>query len=360
MPRVIARYLGRELLQHWLGVTLVLWLILVSARFSLYLGQAAGGRLPAETVLALLGFKSVGFVVFLLPLSLFLALLLVLGRWNRDRETVALAAAGFGPAGYVRVLALPVLAATLLTAVLTLFVVPETARQGYALRAQAVEAAQTRALAAGRFLPLRGGELLLFGERAGADGRSLEDVFVLSGQGRRRRLVAAARAEQRLDPGSGDRFVVLQDGYRYDGEPGRADFRILRFDEYAVRIRRAVPEPAFKWDAVPTARLQGMHQPQALAEWQQRLSRPLSMPLLALVAVALGGARPGAGRYTSLLAGVLFFIVYFNLQAALQLWVGRGQLPAWPGMGWAHLLPLLTAALVLAGRRRRLRRGAAA
>ena len=51
MSSVLRRYLGRELLQYWLVFTLVLWLVLVAARFSLYLGQAAAGRLPADTVL---------------------------------------------------------------------------------------------------------------------------------------------------------------------------------------------------------------------------------------------------------------------------------------------------------------------
>ncbi len=360
MPRAIARYLGRELLQHWLVVTLVLWLILVSARFSLYLGQAASGRLPADMVVTLLALKSVGFVVFLLPLSLFLALLLVLGRWNRDLETAALAASGFGPAAFYRVMLVPVLVVALLTGVLTLFVVPKTAHTGYALRAEASQSMDSQALSAGRFVELRGGELLLFGDRVGADGQSLEQVFVQAGHDRYRRLVSAARAVQRVDAASGDRFVVLEDGYRYDGEPGRADYRILRFDEYGVRVQTAAVTPDFKWDAVPTVELWDADDPQARAELQHRLSRPLAALLLPLVAVPLARYRPGAGRYGSLVAGVLFFIVYFNLQATVRLWVAKGQLPVWPGMGWAHLLPLATVALLAGVERWRLLRGTVA
>ena len=69
MSSVLRRYLSLELLQYWLVITLVLWLILVAARFSLYLGQAASGQLPAAVVLWLLGLKSVAFFVFLLPLE---------------------------------------------------------------------------------------------------------------------------------------------------------------------------------------------------------------------------------------------------------------------------------------------------
>ena len=65
MSSVLRRYLSLELLQYWLVITLVLWLILVAARFSLYLGQAASGQFPAAVVLWLLGLKSVAFLVFL-------------------------------------------------------------------------------------------------------------------------------------------------------------------------------------------------------------------------------------------------------------------------------------------------------
>ena len=97
MSRVLHRYLGRELLSYWLVFTLVLWLVLVAARFSLYLSQAAAGQLPADTVLSLLAFKSVGFLVFLMPLGLFLGLLALLGRLNRDYEALVLGASGMGP-----------------------------------------------------------------------------------------------------------------------------------------------------------------------------------------------------------------------------------------------------------------------
>lgn len=356
MTPVIRRYLSRELLSHWAGVTLVLWLVMVGARFSLYLGQAASGRLPVDVVLSLLALKSVGFVVFLLPLSLFLALLLVLGRWNRDLESAALAASGFGPGDGARALLPSVLAAALVCAVLTLFVVPKTAQMGYALRAQATEAVETQSLDAGRFVELRGGKLLLYAERRGATQGTLERVFVQLADGAKTALLTAARAVPRVDVPSGRRFVVLEDGYRYDGEPGRADYRILRFDEYGVRLQTDATAEELKWDAVPSGELWSSSDPHAAAELQQRWSRPLSLILLALLALALGRYRPGAGRFGMLFAGILLFIVYFNLLATTHLWIGKGRLAALPGMAWVHLLALLTAVLLFKADDWRLRR----
>jgi len=178
MSPVLRRYLSSELLQYWLVITLVLWLVLVAARFSLYLGQAAGGLLPADTVFLLLGLKSVGFFVFLLPLTLFLALLWLLGRLNRDHESLALQASGVGVPQLYRALAWPVLAAMLLVALLSWYLVPVTAQQGYQLRSQAERGLDMNTLAPGRFHTLHNGQWLVYAQRAGAEQGTLEDVFV--------------------------------------------------------------------------------------------------------------------------------------------------------------------------------------
>lgn len=338
MTRVISRYLGGELLQYWLAFTLVLWLVLVTARFSLYLGQAAEGRLPADIVLYLLGLKSVAFCVFLLPLTLFLAMLWLLGRLNRDYESLALGAAGVGPVHLYAALGLPVLLAFLLVSLLSLYLVPDTAARGYRLRAESEQRLDTAALTPGRFHRLRNGRWLLYGQRAGASTGQLEDVFVYVRQSGRPQVLVARSAELREAEHGGERMLVLLDGHRYDGYPGRADYRVLDYREYALRLHQRPAVADHKWDAVATAELWSDPQPAARAELQTRLGRPLSVLVLALIAVPLARFRPGVGRFFPLWLGALVFGGYFNLQAAAQVWFTRQVLPSWLGLWWVHLL----------------------
>lgn len=353
MSSIVRRYLNRELLQHWLAITLVLWLVLVVTRFSLYLGQAATGKLPADVVLTLLALKSVAFLSFLLPLSLYLALLLVLGRWNQDRESLALSASGFAPSGLLRAIAWPVFLVVMLMLYLALLVAPKTAQMGYAVRAGASQAMQQSALVAGEFVPLSGGKLLMFAERIAADGRTLEDVFILADAGDQPSVLSAARAIQRTDEASGSQHLVLMDGARYDGEPGQLDYRVLTFQEYAINMTTPVATTELKRDAIATRALLDSGDPGALAELQQRLSRPLSVIVLVVLAAGLGRYRPNRGKYTSLFAGILIFIIYFNLLATARIWVDKQQLPVWPGLGWVHLLFMLLAVWLLWRRVRR-------
>jgi len=338
MSSLIRRYLSRELLQYWLVFTLVLWLILVSARFSLYLGQAAAGSLPASAVLTLLGLKSVGFFVFLLPLTLFLALLWLLGRLNRDHETLAMGASGLGTAQIYAAIAWPLALVTLLVALLSFYLVPYTARQGYLLRTEAQQSFDVETLSPGRFHSLHNGRWLLYAQRAGANEGELEDVFIHAQQAGHSQVLVARHAHlQRTDNNRG-RFLVLQDGYRYDGVPGQADYRILHYAEYALHLQPAPARPVHKWDAVTTRALWSDTRAAARAEWQVRLSHPLSVIILALIAVPLARFRPATSRFYPLWLGVPLFALYFNLLATAQLWLSRELVPGWLGLWWVHAL----------------------
>ena len=255
MARVIAGALNREVLHHWASIVLVLWFVLLSARFSLYLAQAVTGQLPAQAVFLLAGLKSIGFAVFVMPLALFIALLMVLGRWNSDGEAVALAASGFGFTGYLRALWPTLLLVTLLVFVLALFVVPETTRQGYDLKHQASQSVDTKLWTSGRFISLRNGELLLFADAVSDDKKTLINVFVQSSHDAKQILLSAQHAVRQIDAVSGNSFIVLQQGYRYDGVPGTANYRVLKFDQYAVRLDSPAADTPFKWDAVATLEL---------------------------------------------------------------------------------------------------------
>ncbi|MCO6412699.1 MAG: LPS export ABC transporter permease LptF [Thiogranum sp.] len=355
MSRVLHRYLARELLQYWLLVTLVLWLVLVAARFSLYLGQAAAGELPAEAVVSLLALKSVGFFVFLMPLGLFLGLLALLGRLNRDYETLVLGASGMGPWQWYRAIALPVLAVTLLVALLSAYLVPHTAQQGYQLRAAAQRAVDAAALVPGRFHALRDGRWLVYAQNAGPQPRTLENVFVYASHAQHPRILVAQQAVIADDEARGGRYLVLKDGYQYQGTPGRADYRMLRYREYAVRLQATSQSAGdHPLDARPTSALRRDARPAAQAEWHMRMARPLSVPVLALIAVPLARTRPGSSRYRPLWLGVLVFTLYFNLLGLGQLWLEQGRIPLWTGLWWAHGLML---AMLLAGMRLASRRG---
>jgi lipopolysaccharide export system permease protein len=258
---IIDRYLVREVVLTWLAVTLVLWLILVSARLSRYLAQAAAGELPGAAVFRLLGLKSVEFLVFIMPLALFLGVMLGLGRLYKDSEMAALAACGVGTARLYRPLMALALVAALFLGWAALYLVPHTAALGYEVRTQAQQTADISGVGAGRFKEIRGGALVFYAESISRDRASMEKVFVHARDEGVERVIVADRAYQTWDADTGDRFLVLVDGTRYEGLPGRpitgcwssASTACCWSRGRPVASARRTPPPARRYGAPVTA-----------------------------------------------------------------------------------------------------------
>lgn len=356
MLRIFDRYLLKEVVNGWLAVTVVLWLVLVSNRLVRYLADAAEGNIPGGLIFNLLGLKMVSYLVLVIPFALALGVVLGLGRLYRDNEMVVMSACGVGPGRIYRpLLGLAVVVAALL-AWLSLYVNPELQGMSSRLRASAQQQADLTVLGAGRFNDLQGGRVTFYAERLSADRTHMENLFIMvrgkNGRERPSQLLTAQTARRTLDAETGDDFLILQDGYRYEGTPGEANYRIMQFGQYGVRIDLPdAVDPGDLREAVPTRRLLASDDPWDVAELQWRLSMPLSVIALVLLAVPLTRGGPRQGRYGRLVLAVLLFVVYYNLLGTAMVWVGRGAIPPLVGLWWVPLLPVVLTLLLYKGGR---------
>ncbi len=358
---ILDRYLLKEVLLHWAAVSLILWVVLISNRMARYLGQAAAGDLPGEIIFTLLGLKSVIYLVALLPLGLYLGILLALGRLYQDSEMAAMAACGVG----TRQLYRPLLALGLVTALLlgwlSLAVSPQLAERGHGLQARAEQEADLSALTAGRFTEAKGGRLVLYVEKMSADRAQMERVFLQGKAEGELALLTAERARTELAEESGARFLVLEQGHRYQGFPGEANYKVMSFGRHGVRMDTEQGNGnAIQRDALPTAQLWASSDPHDMAELQWRLATPLAALVLVVLAVPMSRTTPRKGRYGKLLVAVLAFIIYYNLLSTAQVWVARSVLPPVLGIWWVHLLPVAVAGVLLWRQRPRGSRGSTA
>ena len=162
-------------------------------------------------------------------------------------------------------------------------------------------------------------------------------------------VVVAARGEQVVGEDPDSRMLVLNDGRRYEGVPGAARFRVLEFGEHGIPYRLPGVEPEEpRPRALRTAELLHAGDPASVAELQWRLSVPLSTLLLGFLAVPLARSQPREGRYGRIAAGLLIFIVYFNLLSAAKAWTEAGRIAPELGLWWVHGGLFLFAVLLLA------------
>lgn len=338
MLGIIDRLLLREVILTWVSATGVLYLVLIADRFARELARAAAGDLPREAILLILGLTSVYFLTILIPIGLFVAILLTLGRMYRDSEMAALLASGMPLARLFRPLLLLAVPTALLLAVLSLQVAPWAAQQSFLTAQRARQAAEVGLLEAGRFKAVSGGSTVVYAEtidRRGVFG----NVFIQRRRGARVEVAVARSGELRAGTEANQRLLVLYDGQRVEGEPGTTGFREVAFREHGIPI--VLPPPNRRSNnrqTYPTAELLASEDPRDVAELQWRISLPLAAFALTVLAVPLARTRPRQGRYGTLVAALLMYVLYSNLLATARSAVAQGDIAPFPGLYSVHAL----------------------
>lgn len=348
MSSILSRYLLKETAQTWVVVTMVLLLILLTNQFAQVLGDAAANKLPKDLVFTVMGLTSLQYLTILIPIGLFLSIMLALGRLYRDSEMSALMACGVGPRALYRPL---IFFALLLAAVvgwLALVVSPAAIREVQLIAEEAKQRIDLRVLEAGRFITFKDPEAVMYAESISADG-VLGNIFVQRRIGAQVEVIVAERAWQSASSEENVKVLRFANGQRYEGEPGSPRFRIVSFKEHGIPFALPSAGPLeFKPETRQLTDLLGADDPYDKAELQWRLSVPLAVLVLMILAVPLSRSAPRQGRYGGLAAGVLIYIIYVDLLAAAKVWVEREQIPVFLGLWWVHVLFLLVGLVLLA------------
>lgn len=346
--KIISRALYREAALATGAIVVVLLIVLVFFGLTAILGKAARGDYAEHVVFSLLGWQTLKRLDLLLPLGFYLGVLLTLSRWYRDNEVTVLAACGVGLPQLLR----PVLTLALLmaaaTAVAAFHLSPLAERRLELAKVESSQRPEFAGIAPGTFSESAGGGRILYAEAADADG-VLRHVFV-SNFADRARVVLAQRGRPYTDPQTGERFVVLHDGWAYDGAPGQPDYRVMSFARYTVRLETRALNVRDTLQGTPSSVLLGQTGRAATAEWQWRLSKPLLPLVLAMYALALAYTDARRGRFSNLFGAILVYFLYSNLLGLGVTLLKKGQVPLWLGLWWVHLLFAAVAAALLARR----------
>lgn len=335
--RTFDRYVFREVLLAWVAVTGVLLAILLSNQLARILGLAAANGFPQEVVWMLIGLSSLTNLTVLVPIGMLLAVMLALGRLYHESEMAAIRACGIGPERLYLPVALLAAMVAALVAWLGFAAVPAANAEAQAIRRDALREAQFGRLEAGKFRTFSRGTAVFYAERVDAQG-VLYNVFLERRVGDRIEVATAARAEHRVEEGGAVHVLLLHDGVRYEGVPGRADFRRVRFAEHGLPVR--LPDATAgreQRDGRPTAALFGSSDLRDVSELQWRFSLPAMVLVLSLLAVPLSALQPRQGRYARVALALLFYFVYSNLLSASRVWIEKGQLDPRIGLWWVHL-----------------------
>jgi lipopolysaccharide export system permease protein len=347
--RILDRYIFREIATSWLAVTMVLLLILLTNQFARVLGDVAKGKLPKNAAFDVIGLSAVQYLTVLIPIGLFLATMLALGRLYRDSELPAMMACRVGPSGIYRPLSWLMLPLVLGVAWISIVGGPWALTTVDRIGAEARREADLASIEPGQFTILGPERAVIYGNSLTPEG-NMENVFM-----QRRvddgsiEVVISELGEMVESEDPDTRLLVLHNGRRYEGVPGTSEFRVIEFAEHGVPYRLpSLKAPEQKPRVMSFMELLRSDEPEHIAEMQWRLSVPLSTIILAILAVPLSRSQPRAGRYGRIAIGLLVFIIYLNMMSAAKAWIEQATISPALGMWWVHGCVLLFALGLLA------------
>ena len=352
---IFRRALLREFGNLAIAVFATLFAITITTQLIRLLGQAAGGKVLSEGVVALLGFAALNYLPVLLSLTLFITVLTTLSRSYRDSEMVIWFGSGLSLFAWVRPVLLFAAPLIALVAVLSLFLSPWAVGKAEEYRRQMNLRDEASRVAPGIFREAANADRVFFVEEIAGDETQVQNVFISQMQQGKLGVMVSKRG-YRETAANGDRFVVLLDGRRYDGIPGAPDFTVMDFERYALRIEtRDVRSEQISTKASPTLALIQQRSDGNLAELLWRIGLPISALVLTLLAIPLSFVNPRASRSINLIFALLIYLVYGNLLNIAQAWVSQGRLAFQTGWWVVHAGMLAVLAWLFY---RRLRTGA--
>lgn len=340
------RTLIREMSLSAGSILTILIAISLVTLFIRLLGDVARGKIANEAVFAFLGFSLLHSLPVLLSIALFAGVLTTLSRMWRDSEMIVWLSSGLSFTQWIRPVLVFALPLTLLILLLTAWLDPWALEKRNEYRDELKSRAEMALITPGLFAEGSGGDRVYFVETMNPLTGVVRNIFLRAHIDGQLGLVTA-REGSYTPMKDGSRYLVLEDGRRYEGVPGKLDYRIIEFERYWMRLDAAEVRPGkVSPKQASLSELVEDGSPMARGELLWRVGLPVSALILAIMAIPLSFVNVRARRSYGLVVALLVFFIYNNMLSLSQAWVAQDKLNPWLGAVSMHVvMALATVAL---------------
>lgn len=332
-----------------LAVTLILLLVFMSGRFIKYLAQAASGGLSPDVLFSIMAYRMPGFLELILPLGFFIGILLAYGRMYLESEMTVLHACGYSEGKLRWDTVIMSLFVAAIVGLFSLWLSPAGMQQVEQIFEEQSRLTEFEMLMPGKFQKLKSGNRVTYTQSLSEDKKVMRNVFISepSRAGEGVSLILAQEGYQEVDAQTGERFLVLTSGKRFEGKPGDSGFQVLEFDAYGIRIDMPDGEKrSVKEEAIPSQALWQSDDPEYRAILHWRMGLPVLVPIVTLLALALCRVNPRQGRFFHLFPAMMVYVFYLGLLIVARKSVAKGEVAEF-ALWWVHGAFLSLAVLLL-------------
>ena len=285
---------------------------------------------------------------------MFLGIVFAFGRMYKDHEIVVMNACGIGYWDFYKpvfIVLFPVLAFSVYA---SLWLNPLVQKSAQQIIDQEENRHEFLQLEVGQFNQRGDSGLVFFMDSISPDRLELRNVIISETDNNRMVLETAETGRQKIDEKTGDLFLVLGPGERYEGVAGENNHRLIRFEEHGIFLENENRQSDSKRriEQLPMKRLWKAKGLKPRVELHWRIAIPVVLLVLCILAVPLAYISPRQGRFGKVGYALLIYIAYLNLMALTRAQLEARVIPMELNFWWVHAL-FFGLALVLLYRRNR-------
>lgn len=330
--KIIDRYIIQEIGKPMIVVCLVLVSIFAGYCATRYLADASIGLLSAKTVFNLILLKVIIALEVLIPTTIYLSVVVGLGRLYTDLEMTALESCGVKRSRIYRNVLLIAILISLLVASLSLFIRPWAYRTAYQLKNFEESHFKIKRMEPASFYELESGKRVIFAQRVNRQKQRAQQIFIHTKVEGKQQIITAKEVSQQTDPFSDNDTLVFQDGTIFElSSSGRGDTTV-GFKQYTLSLSPPEAPSITKIKATSTGSLLHSDKSLAIAELQWRFSTPLTAIILALLGIPLSQTSPRRGKYAKVVLAVAIYGIFYTLSLVTKTWIGERVISPWPGI----------------------------
>ncbi len=348
--RILSRYILREVTSHALIGVAVFTFVVFMRDLGRLLEVIVRASAPLPSVAEIFFLTLPGAFTVTIPMGVLVGILIGLSRLAADSEITAMRACGMGAWAFVRVLAVFMAAATLVSLANNVLVAPRSMAALSQLQDRLKASQASFEIQPRVFYENIPDHVLYVQDVSSADGRAVwNGVFVADVTRPGNPGVTLARRGLVLPEGEDQIRLHVEEGAQYETDPQHPEQNLtstfvnrdialplpeaqatprltqpaaeMRTDELLWRARQSSPKDALEYEI----------------EFHRRLALPIACLALALVGIPLGLSAKKGGKSTGFVVTIaLVFLYYFISLAGLSM-ARQGKLPVAPALWLANL-----------------------
>lgn len=332
---ILYRYIVREVMTTFVGVTSVLFLIFLGGLVIRFLPDVSSGSIPVDKFLPIIGVRILEELIVGIPFAFFLALMVAIGKLFSESELIAAYACGLQRTKVLTTVVVVAFILSMLVGIVSIVLAPMADQRYQEILAEIEQKSELSSITPGKFVPLSGGGLIY--AETGDENGLFGNVSIFDTTTTGQSVVNANTLAEGANRENG-KLLIFGDGIKTTRTKESNEVQITEFKEYGVKIETKNVSPAHSLYAVPVAELWGSTDPARIAELQWRISTPLMMLVLAVVAVAISRYKPRSGKYGRLIIAIVIYMVYSHLIMSSKVAIKHSTISPSIGIWWVHLM----------------------